>query len=70
MKIVSYNINGIRAAIKKGLVEWIKKSNFDVICFQEIKACKDQFNEQLFRDIGFHCFWHFLLKPNFAYNFT
>ena len=42
MKIVSYNINGIRAAIKKGLVEWINKNNFDVICLQEIKANKDQ----------------------------
>jgi len=66
MKIVSYNINGIRAAIKKGLLEWIKKNNFDVICFQEIKANKDQFNEEVFRDLGFHCFWHSAQKKGYS----
>ena len=66
MKIVSYNINGIRAAIKKGLVEWINKNNFDVICLQEIKANKDQFNEELFRDLGFHCFWHSAQKKGYS----
>jgi len=36
MKIISYNVNGIRAAIKKGFIEWLKNSNTDVICLQEI----------------------------------
>jgi len=66
MKIVSYNINGIRASIKKGLVEWIKKINPDVICFQEIKAFRDQFNEQVFIDLGFHCFWHSAQKKGYS----
>ncbi len=66
MKIISYNINGIRASIKKGLVEWIKKINPDVICFQEIKAFKDQFNEQLFIDLGFYCFWHSAQKKGYS----
>ncbi len=38
MKIISYNVNGIRAAITKGFLEWLQQANPDVICLQEIKA--------------------------------
>ena len=42
MKIISYNVNGIRAAINKGFIEWLQQANPDVICLQEIKATQDQ----------------------------
>ena len=42
MKIISYNVNGIRAAITKGFLEWLQAANPDVICLQEIKAMKEQ----------------------------
>jgi exodeoxyribonuclease III len=42
MKIISYNVNGIRAAISKGFIEWLQEANPDVICLQEIKATEDQ----------------------------
>lgn len=42
MKIISYNVNGIRAAITKGFIEWLQHANPDVICLQEIKASEDQ----------------------------
>ena len=42
MKIVSYNVNGIRAAINKGLLQWINDYQPDVLCFQELKATPDQ----------------------------
>ncbi|MFK7049594.1 MULTISPECIES: exodeoxyribonuclease III [Flavobacterium] len=42
MKIISYNVNGIRAAITKGFLEWLQAANPDVICLQEIKATQDQ----------------------------
>jgi exodeoxyribonuclease-3 len=42
MKIISYNVNGIRAAITKGFLEWLQHANPDVICLQEIKATEDQ----------------------------
>lgn len=42
MKIISYNVNGIRAAISKGFIEWLHQANPDVICLQEIKAQEDQ----------------------------
>jgi exodeoxyribonuclease III len=42
MKIISYNVNGIRAAITKGFLDWLQSANPDVICLQEIKATQDQ----------------------------
>jgi exonuclease III len=42
MKIISYNVNGIRAALKKGFFNWLKNANPDVICLQEIKAQEEQ----------------------------
>ncbi len=42
MRIISYNVNGIRAAITKGFLDWLQSANPDVICLQEIKATEDQ----------------------------
>jgi exodeoxyribonuclease-3 len=42
MKIITYNVNGIRAALKKGWLDWFKAESPDVICIQEIKASPDQ----------------------------
>lgn len=47
MKIVSCNLNGIRASHKKGLLDWILKNDADIICFQEIKAQESQFPEEI-----------------------
>ncbi|HEX7756578.1 MAG TPA: endonuclease/exonuclease/phosphatase family protein, partial [Niabella sp.] len=41
MRIISYNVNGIRAALKKGFTDWLKTDPADIICLQEIKAEKD-----------------------------
>ena len=58
MRIVSYNINGIRAGIKKGLIQWLEQERPDVICFQEIKANVDQFETSLFENLGYNCYWY------------
>lgn len=42
MRIVSYNVNGIRAAISKGFINWLEQAKPDVVCLQEIKATPDQ----------------------------
>ncbi len=42
MKIISYNVNGIRSAISKGFIEWLQQANPDVVCLQEIKASPEQ----------------------------
>ncbi|NJW52933.1 exodeoxyribonuclease III [Salinimicrobium oceani] len=53
MKIISYNVNGIRAAIKKGFIEWLEKTNADVVCLQEIKATPEQFDQEPFENLGY-----------------
>src|ERR1700754_2258725 len=55
LSVVSYNVNGIRSAITKGLVDWLKVKNPDVICFQEIKVAKEDFNPKPFEELGYHC---------------
>lgn len=58
MVIVSYNVNGIRAALRKGLVEWLQMADPDIVCFQELKATPDQFDENVFKEIGYeYCYW-------------
>ena len=65
-KIISYNINGIRAAIKKGLADWLRATNADVVCLQEIKARSEQFDESVFTDLGYCCFWNSAEKPGYS----
>ena len=57
MKIISYNVNGIRAALRKGLADWLKKANPDILCIQETKAQKDQINSSIFEQLGYESFW-------------
>ena len=58
MKIVSYNVNGIRAALKKGFLDWLVAANPDVICLQEIKAQEDQLDLSLFKAAGYpYTYW-------------
>ena len=57
MKIISYNVNGIRAAINKGFIDWLKSADPDVICLQEIKAMKEQLDLDLFVEAG--CKYHY-----------
>jgi len=54
MRIISYNINGIRSAIKKGLLEWLKTDPADIICFQEVKALHSDLNIREFEEMGYH----------------
>lgn len=57
-KIVSYNINGIRSAIRKGLVEFLEENDFDVVCLQEVKAHSGSIPLLLFESLGYHLHWH------------
>ena len=56
MKISSWNLNGIRAAYQKGLLDWIKEDDSDIFCFQEIKAKEDQIPEDLFSLDGYQVY--------------
>lgn len=57
MKIISYNVNGIRAAIKKGLIDWLKASDCDVLCIQELKALEEQVDTSEIEALGYHRYW-------------
>jgi exodeoxyribonuclease-3 len=59
MKIISYNVNGIRAAITKGFLEWLQSANPDVICLQEIKATEDQIPTQDITAAGYPYQYYF-----------
>ncbi len=58
MNIISYNVNGIRAAIKKGFVDWLEKAQPDVICLQETKAHKEQVDVSEIEKLGYKCYWN------------
>jgi exodeoxyribonuclease-3 len=67
IKIFSYNVNGIRAAIKKGFLEWLENSDCDVICLQEIKANKNQLDLDLFNRIGYkYNYWYSAQKKGYS----
>lgn len=59
MKIISYNVNGIRAAISKGFLEWLQQANPDVICLQEIKATEDQIPKMEIEAAGYPYQYYF-----------
>ncbi|WKK65883.1 exodeoxyribonuclease III [Lutimonas zeaxanthinifaciens] len=67
MKVLSYNVNGIRAAMKKGFLEWLSASDPDVICIQETKAHKEQLELNQFEDLGypFH-YWFSAEKKGYS----
>ena len=67
MKIISYNVNGIRAALKKGFIDWLKSANPDVICLQEIKAQEDQLDLSIFEAAGYsYNYWFSTQKKGYS----
>ncbi len=67
MKIISYNVNGIRAAMRKGIVDWLAQAAPDVVCLQEIKANPEQFDENVFKEIGYkYCYWYPAEKKGYS----
>ncbi|WP_456438958.1 exodeoxyribonuclease III [Psychroserpens sp.] len=67
MKIVSYNVNGIRAAMKKGFIDWLINANPDVICLQEIKAMKEQVDIEAIENAGYkYNYWFSAQKKGYS----
>lgn len=65
-KIISYNVNGIRAALRKGLQDWLKAADADIVCLQEIKAKPEQIDLAPFTALGYECFWQPAQKPGYS----
>lgn len=67
MKILSYNVNGIRAAMRKGFVEWLQQANPDVICLQETKAMKEQVDTEAIEAAGYpYHYWFSAQKKGYS----
>lgn len=67
MKIASYNVNGIRAALKKGFLQWLSQADPDVICLQEIKAQEDQLELECFEKAGYpYHYWYPAEKKGYS----
>jgi exodeoxyribonuclease-3 len=67
MKIISYNVNGIRAAMKKGLADWLQQADPDVICLQEIKALEEQVDVEAIENAGYpYHYWFSAQKKGYS----
>ena len=66
MKIISYNLNGIRSAINKGLLDWLKAESPDVFCIQESKAQPEQIDVQAMQELGYHSYIHSAEKKGYS----
>ena len=66
MKILSYNVNGIRAALNKGFADWLSAAAPDVVCLQETKALKEQVDTGILEDLGYEHFWHSAQKKGYS----
>lgn len=66
MKIITYNVNGIRSALSKGFADWLKATDADVVCLQEIKITESQFEKGVFEDLGYHTYLHAAEKKGYS----
>jgi exodeoxyribonuclease-3 len=66
MRIITYNVNGIRAAIKKGFIDWLATDPADIICLQEIKAYPDNIDGRLVEQLGYHQYWYPARKKGYS----
>jgi exodeoxyribonuclease-3 len=66
MKIITYNVNGIRAAMAKGWIDWLKIVNPDIICLQELKAQSEQLPLIEFQEAGYYCYYITAQKKGYS----
>ncbi|MDP5172409.1 MAG: exodeoxyribonuclease III [Bacteroidia bacterium] len=66
LRILSYNVNGIRAASKKGWYEWLNLDQPDIVCVQETKAQPDQLSEAERQPDGYHAYFHSAEKKGYS----
>lgn len=66
MKIISYNVNGIRAALSKDFAGWMKQENPDILCLQETKAQPDQIDIFIFAELGYKSYLHSAEKKGYS----
>jgi exodeoxyribonuclease III len=66
VKVISINVNGIRAAHRKGFFDWIQKTKADVICIQETKAQTDQLIDEILNPKGYYAYYNDAVKKGYS----
>jgi len=66
MRIITLNLNGIRSAYRKGVLEWMGQQNADVFCFQELKAQAADMTEDMLAPLGYHGYFHYAEKKGYS----
>jgi len=66
MRIISANVNGIRAAQRKGFYDWLKRQKADVVCIQETKAQEHQLDDAIFCPKDYHCYYFDAEKKGYS----
>src|SRR5210317_1567762 len=66
MRIITYNVNGIRAAMNKGLLDWIGSAKPDILLVQETKALAEQVDRLAIEEAGYRDFWHSAEKKGYS----
>lgn len=66
LKIITLNVNGIRAAERKGLFEWLANENADVICMQEVRASQEILDHQKFKLTGYEHYYLSAMRPGYS----
>ena len=66
MKLISWNENGIRAAVKKGFLDYLDQEQPDILCIQESKAHKEQLASEILEDHGYRTYWHSGIKKGYS----
>jgi exodeoxyribonuclease-3 len=66
VRFASWNVNGLRSALRSGLLDWLDAERPDVACFQEVKAQADQIDGEVFARLGYRAWWHPAQKPGYS----
>lgn len=66
MRIMTVNLNGIRAAARKGFFTWLETQAADIVCLQETKAQQAQLTDPMFQPAGYHCYYHDAIKKGYS----
>ena len=66
MKLISYNVNGIRAAMNKGFLDWLANESPEIIGLQEVKALETDLELRLFQDLGYQVYWYPAVKKGYS----
>src|SRR3989338_3779994 len=66
MRVITANVNGIRATAKKGFFQWLEKQKADIVCLQETKAQMAVLMDELYRPKNYHCYFSDAVKKGYS----